>query len=148
MRKLLYLRFLSIGLFLSFTCLAQERTITGSVISNVDNKPMTGVSVTVKGKNLTTQTNANGNFSITAAKGQILQFSYVGFASYETTIGNSDLLEVTLTSLQTQLGEVVVTALGIKKEKRALGYAVSDLSAKELMKNKNTNVINSLAGKV
>ncbi|HET6226783.1 MAG TPA: carboxypeptidase-like regulatory domain-containing protein, partial [Bacteroidia bacterium] len=64
MRKLLYLRCLSIGLFLSFTCFAQERTITGSVISNVDNNPMTGVSVTVKGKNLTTQTNANGTFSI------------------------------------------------------------------------------------
>jgi len=148
MRKLLYLRCLSIGLFLSFTCFAQERTITGSVISNVDNNPMTGVSVTVKGKNLTTQTNANGTFSITAAKGQILQFSYVGFTSYETTIGNSDRLEVTLTSLQTQLGEVVVTALGIKKERKALGYSVTDLSAQELMKNKNTNLVNSLAGKV
>jgi TonB-linked SusC/RagA family outer membrane protein len=148
MRKLLYLTCLSIGLFLSFTCLAQERTITGRVMSNVDNKPMTGVSVTVKGKNLTTQTDANGNFSIMASTGQVLQFSYVGYTNYETTIGNSNSLDVTLTGLQTQLGEVVVTALGIKKEKRALGYSVSDLSAAELMKNKNTNVINSLAGKV
>jgi hypothetical protein len=63
-------------------------------------------------------------------------------------VGNSNSMDVTLNSLQTQLGEVVVTALGIKKERKALGYAVTDLSAMELMKNKNTNVINSLAGKV
>ena len=148
MRKLLYLICLSVGLCLSFICLAQERTITGRVMSNVDNKPLTGVSVTVKGKNLTTQTDANGNFSIIGSRGEVLQFSYVGYTIYETTIGNSNSLEVTLTSLQTQLGEVVVTALGIKKERKALGYSVTDLSAQELMRNKNTNVINSLAGKV
>src|SRR5688572_22546053 len=138
MRKLLYLTCLSIGLLLSFACLAQERTITGRVMSNVDNKPMTGVSVTVKGKDVATQTNANGNFSIIASTGQILQFSYVGYTINETTIGSSNSLEITLTSLQTQLGEVVVTALGIKKERKALGYSVTDLSAQELMKNKNT----------
>jgi phosphatidate phosphatase APP1 len=53
-------------------------------MSNADNKPMTGVSVTVKGKGVTTQTDANGNFSIIASSGQVLQFSYVGYTIYET----------------------------------------------------------------
>jgi ferric enterobactin receptor len=143
MRRLLYLMF---GLFLCVSSMAQG-LITGHVTSKSDNKPMSGVSVTIKGTNRSTQTDENGNFSINASQGQTLQFSSVGYTAAEAKVGSGSV-NVSLVSEESQLGEIVVTALGIKKERKALGYSVSDLSAQELMKNKNTNVVNSLAGKV
>lgn len=139
---------MSLVTFLPLFSMAQERTITGTVRSSSGNAPLESVSVKVVGTSKGTVTDANGKFSIMASSGQVLQFTYVGFTTYETTVGNSNNLEITLANQEGQMGEVVVTALGIKKERKALGYAVTDLSALELMKNKNTNVINSLAGKV
>ena len=144
MRRLLYLMF---GLFLCVAAIAQG-LITGRVTSKSDNKPVSGVTVTVKGTNRSTQTDQNGNFSINATQGQVLQFTSVGYGTTEVTVGSSSSVDVSLASQEGQLGEVVVTALGIKKERKALGYSVTELNAQELMKNKNTNVINSLAGKV
>ena len=126
---------------------AQDRTITGTVRSSNGNTPLEGVSVQVVGINRGAVTDASGNFSILASTGQVLQFTYVGYTTFEETVGSSNSLDITLTSRQDQLGEVVVTALGIKKERKALGYSVTDLSSQELMKNKNTNIINSLVGK-
>ncbi len=80
--------------------------------------------------------------------GMYLSVSAVGFTTIDTKVGNSSSLSITLQQGKGELQEVVVTALGIKKEQKALGYSVTQLDAKELMKNKNTNVINSLAGKV
>jgi TonB-linked SusC/RagA family outer membrane protein len=133
---------------LSLSVMAQEKTISGSVRSSNGNAPLERVSIKVLGTTRGTLTDANGNFSITASSGQVLQFTYVGFTTYETTVGSSSSLEITLTPRGEQIGEVVVTALGIKKERKALGYSVTDLNAQELMKNKNTNIVNSLAGKV
>ncbi|MEP7079569.1 MAG: SusC/RagA family TonB-linked outer membrane protein [Ginsengibacter sp.] len=126
---------------------AQQRTITGTVVSN-DNTPMPAVSVIVKGRGEGTQTDVNGKFSISANDGEILVISAVGFSPQEFRIGKSSSVNIILQQGDSKLEEVVVTALGIKKEKRALGYAVSELSSTELMKNKNTNIVNSLAGKV
>ena len=144
MRRLLYLM---IGLFLCGSAMAQG-IITGQVTSQSDNKPMSGVTVSVKGTNRTTQTDENGNFSINASRGQTLQFSFVGFAATEVKVGTSGTISVSLAGQEAQMGEVVVTALGIRKERKALGYSVTELSAQELMKNKNTNIVNSLTGKV
>lgn len=144
MRRLLYLMF---GLFLCVSALAQG-LIKGQVTSKTDNKPISGVTVTVKGTKRSTQTDQNGNFSINAAQGDVLQFTSIGYGTAEVTVGSSSTVEVSLSNQEAQLGEVVVTALGIKKERKALGYSVTELNAQELMKNKNTNVVNSLAGKV
>jgi ferric enterobactin receptor len=144
MRRLLYLLF---GLFLCASAMAQG-IIKGHVTSQNDNTPLRGVTVTVKGTNRSTQTDESGNFSINAAQGEVLQFSFVGFAPSEVKVGRGSNLDVSLGNQESQMGEVVVTALGIKKERKALGYSVTDLSAQELMKNKNTNVVNSLVGKV
>ena len=133
---------------LSLSVMAQEKTITGTVISSNGNAPLALVSIKVVGTTRGTMTDANGKFSITASSGQVLQFTYVGHTTYETTVGTSNNLDITLTIGQEQIGEVVVTAMGIKKERKALGYSVTDLNAQELMKNKNTNIVNSLAGKV
>jgi TonB-linked SusC/RagA family outer membrane protein len=147
MRKLVTALLVLLFLQLSQTALAQERTITGSVVSP-DDTPIGGASVVIKGATTGTQTDMNGKFSIKATPSDELVISSVGYVAQEIKVGNSSTISVTLERAKSELQEVVVTALGIKKERKALGYAVSDLSAGELMKNKNTNVVNSLAGKV
>ncbi len=126
---------------------AQNKTITGTVVSE-KNEPLADVSVSVQGTTTATITNAAGKYSISAKPGDILSFSYVGYDSEYATVGQDATVDVVLRVKNDELGEVVVTALGIKKERKALGYSVSDLNAQELMKNKNTNLVNSLAGKV
>lgn len=126
---------------------AQERTITGTVLSQ-DNAPVVGASVIIKGKTTGTQTDPEGKFEITALPKDVLVISAVGFTTKDVKVGNSSTISISLERGNNQLQEVVVTALGIKKEQKSLGYSVTQLDAKELMKNKNTNVINSLAGKV
>lgn len=134
-------------LTLSSLVKAQQKNISGTVLLNSDKSPLVGVSVSVVGQNLHTQTDANGKFSIVAAPGDKLRFTYIGFITQDVTAGNGNL-NIFLLEDSKALGEVVVTALGIKKERKALGYSVTELNAEELMKNKNTNIVNSLAGKV
>ncbi|MBS1649627.1 MAG: SusC/RagA family TonB-linked outer membrane protein [Bacteroidetes bacterium] len=126
---------------------AQSQTVSGKVIDADKNTPIEGVTVKVLGTTTVTQTNAQGAFSIKASKGQKLTFNYVGFESVTYTVVGATA-NVSLKAKSSDLDSVVVTAMGIKKERKALGYAVTEINATELMKNKNTNVINSLAGKV
>lgn len=126
---------------------AQERTLTGIVLSH-ENAPIAGATVMIKGTTTGTHTDQNGEFTIGANPGDVLLISTVGYTSREIEVGTSSNISVTLERGNQGLQEVVVTALGIQKERRALGYAVSDLGAAELMKNKNTNIVNSLTGKV
>ena len=149
MRKFLKLMFLQIGTLLFFiSSFAQNRQISGTVTSGDDNKPLSNVTVNVKNTNRITQTDANGHFTIQAATGEILVITYVGYEAQELKVNKSSDVTITLKAGGNNMNEVVVTALGIKKERKALGYSVSELNAQELMKNKNTNVVNSLAGKV
>jgi hypothetical protein len=135
-------------LFISLAVNAQEKTVTGTILSVADNSKLPGASVRVKGTNKSTQTDANGVFTIKASKGDVLIITHVGYNQYSVTVGDGATVSVKMTATDAQLGEVVVTAMGIKKERKALGYSVSELNAQELMKNKNTNIVNSLAGKV
>ena len=147
MRKLLTAFLLLSLLQFGQNTFAQARTISGTVLTE-ENSPVSGATVLIKGSTIGTQTNTDGRFTIRASSGDILVISSVGYITQEKTVNTASQLEIRLQHGSGQLEEVVVTALGIKKEKRALGYAVSDINAGELMKNKNTNVINSLAGKV
>ncbi|HEY5462649.1 MAG TPA: SusC/RagA family TonB-linked outer membrane protein [Hanamia sp.] len=147
MRKLVTALLVLLFLQLSQTTFAQERTITGIVVSP-DNTPIHGASVIIKGQTTGTQTDLDGKFTTMAIRGDILVVSSVGFTTREIKVENSSTISITLQRGNAELQEVVVTALGIKKEQRSLGYSVTQLNANELMKNKNTNVINSLAGKV
>jgi len=126
---------------------AQVKTVTGTVLSE-NSMPLPGVSVSIQGTTTATKTDADGKYSISAKPGDVLSFSYVGYTPEYVVVGQSAVADVTLRVKSSELGEVVVTALGIKKERKALGYSVSEINAEELMKNKNTNVVNSLAGKV
>lgn len=150
MRKLLQLLpFLSLLIvMLPLHGIAQQRNISGTVKAE-NGTVLEGVTVSVKNTTRMTQTDVDGHFSIQAATGETLVFTSVGYQAQEVKINNSSVVNVNLsTGGGANMNEVVVTALGIKKERKALGYSVSDLSAQELMKNKNTNVVNSLAGKV
>jgi TonB-linked SusC/RagA family outer membrane protein len=119
--------------------------ITGKV-TGADNKPLSGVSVTVKGTTKGTLTNAAGEFSIEANRGDVLVFSSVGFEAYEITVTDTHL-PVTLRESQSQLNEVVVTALGIQRKSKSLTYSTQRLSGEEVSRVKDANVINGLAGK-
>ena len=125
----------------------QAKTITGKVV-DVAGEPIIGASVLVKGSGTGTVTDINGKFSVEAPVGSTLVVSFVGYATEEVKVGAASDYTVTLKDDTQSLSEVVVTAMGIKKEKKALGYSVSDINSKELMKNKQTNVVNSLAGKI
>lgn len=136
------------GMALWTSCLmAQQKSVTGRVVSN-SGEALSKVTVIVKGTDRSVQTNADGTFSIQAAPGDILLFRSIGSGEVAETIGNNNVYNVTLTNSNEAIDEVVVTAFGLKKEKKGLGYAVQDIKADELMKNKNPNVINSLNGKI
>jgi len=145
-RKLLLLFF---GLMLvSASLMAQQKTVTGKVSNSADGTPLSNVTVLIKGKSTSTQTSADGSFSIQANPGDVLIFRSVGAKETQQTVGAGNSINVSLTSSEETLEEVVVTAMGIKKEKRALGYSVQDIGGEELMKNKSPNLVNSLAGKI
>lgn len=125
----------------------QAKKITGKVI-DAAGEPIIGASVLVKGSGTGSVTDIDGKFSVEAPVGSTLVVSFVGYATEELKVGAATSYTVTLKDDAQSLSEVVVTAMGIKKEKKALGYSVSDINSKELMKNKQTNVVNSLAGKI
>lgn len=125
-----------------------QRIITGTVTSAEDNSPLPGVNVLVKGTTIGVITNLEGNYEIEVpAENNTLVFSFIGMKSQEVEIvgGSIDVaLELDVTGLE----EVVVTAMGISREKKALGYAVTDVQSEEIARSNNTNVVNSLSGKV
>lgn len=121
--------------------------ITGKV-TDKDGAPIAGVTVTVKGKNTGTSTNNLGVFSIEASKGDVLVFTSVGYVLQNVTVGTSRSISVQLMEETTQLNTVVVTALGIKRERRSLGYSVTEVPGSDLTQARELNVANSLVGKV
>ena len=100
-----------------------QKTLTGLVSDN-DGLPLPGATVLVSGTLTGVTTDFDGNFSINASEGQQLEFSFVGYETATVTVGSSNVINITL-SPGNQLDEVIVTSLGITREKRALGYAVS-----------------------
>lgn len=126
---------------------AQTKTASGRVISSEDGQPVIGAGVYVKGSNQGVSTDLNGQYSITVpAATQTLVVSYVGMKTVEVAAGQN--VTVTLDPADRELGEVVVTAMGIKRSEKTLGYSATNVKGEELSKARNTNVTNSLSGKV
>ena len=121
-----------------------KHTVKGTV-SDISG-PLIGVSVKEIGTTNGTATDLDGNFSITCEDGATLEFSYVGYKTMQ--LAARDGMQVILEENANLLSEVVVTALGIKRERKALGYGLAEVKGEDLTKAKETNVINSLAGKV
>ncbi len=130
-----------------FTANAQNTSKVTGVIRDGSGEPLIGATVQVKGTNRVTATDINGQYSIQAAPGSTLVIKYVGSPDKEVNV-TGGVVDIDMSDANALLDEVVVTAMGIKKERKALGYNVTDLKSEEILKNKNTNVINSLAGKV
>ena len=126
---------------------AQDIRVTGKVTDQAG-EPLAGVYVIVEGTRTASSTDFDGTYAITVPRDGRLVFSSIGYKDQIVNVSGRAVVNVTMEDDATLLDDVVVTALGIKKERKALGYAVSDLKADELLKNKNTNIINSLAGKV
>jgi TonB-linked SusC/RagA family outer membrane protein len=125
---------------------AQGRTVTGTVTDN-NGLPLPGVSILVKGTSEGTQTNFDGQFSIMATPAQVLVFSYVGMKQQEV-VASAATLTVKMADDAVELEGVVVTALGIKRRDRSLGYATAVVSSDDITRVANQNFVNSLGGKV
>ncbi len=109
---------------------------------------LSGVTIIVGGTTKGTTTDFDGNYSIVASSGDILQFSYIGMLSKEVTVGSSNMINVILQEDSEQLDEVIVTAFGISQEKKSLGYAAQNIDADAITKTKQTNLVSALQGQV
>ncbi len=125
---------------------AQVKTISGTVTDQVG-LPLPGVNILVNGTTNGTQTDFDGNYSISASTGQVLIFTYIGLKQFRVTVGASDTYNVQMEEDAQALDEVIVTAQGIKREKQALGYAVSTVSEEQLEQRTEGDVGRILRGK-
>jgi len=135
-----------------FTCIqvfSQANVITGTVTSAEDGSPLPGVSVVVRGTTIGIITDVDGNYSLAVPETAIkLMFTFVGMKTVEETIGGRSVIDVILEVDILGLEEVVVTSLGITRVKKALGYSVQDISGDELIIARESNVVNSLQGRL
>ncbi|MFH0866845.1 MAG: SusC/RagA family TonB-linked outer membrane protein, partial [Bacteroidota bacterium] len=146
MRKIILL----LGVFLlGFSIAFAQKTITGKVTSKADGSALPGVTIAVKGTTTATFSDVAGEYKLSVpATATTLSFSFIGMTTQEIEIGTQTKINVVLEASATNLEGVVVTALGITKEKKSLGYSVQDLKGAELVQAKEYNIINSLSGKI
>ncbi|MGX5852312.1 SusC/RagA family TonB-linked outer membrane protein [Dyadobacter jiangsuensis] len=129
--------------------IAQERMVAGSVTAQDDGTALAGVNIKIRNANVGTQTNGNGEYSIKVVSDTtVLVFSYIGFETQEVKVGNRTKLDIKLAQDTRQLGEVVVTALGIKREEKSIGFGAQKLDGGELSNVREANLVHSLSGKL
>jgi TonB-linked SusC/RagA family outer membrane protein len=133
--------------FLLFSVAAFSQTVTGTV-TDADKKPISNVSVQVKGTNRTTLTDNAGRFSIAASGDDILVVSYVGYLTQEIRLNGQQPVSVSLAIDTRTMENVVVTALGIRRQTKKLGYSATSVNPDEMIKNRTTNLGESLEGRV
>jgi TonB-linked SusC/RagA family outer membrane protein len=145
MRKLLFAT--------AFLCLLgmqlyAQKTVTGTVTDANDGSKLPGVTVIVKGTQKGTITGPDGKYSINVKAGaDTLKFTFIGMEPIKKAIGNQTVIDVQMKALVTQLEELVITALGVSREKKSLGYAVQTVDGEELAKSQKPNLINSMSGR-
>lgn len=139
---------------LLFLCLAtvlsswsQPKTVTGKIV-DYTGAPLSGATVSIKGKKVSLASNTDGSFSISAAPGETLQVSMVGFASQDIKIGQAQNYTVIMQLRSGDLDEVVVTALGIQRQPKSLGYSTAKIKNAELTQARAVNLQQGLVGKV
>ncbi len=124
-------------------------TVSGKITASEDAAPLPGVNILVKGTAAGTISDAEGNFTISAPSNEsVLVFSFVGYLAQEIAVNGRNSINVSLITDSQQLSEVVVTALGIERETRDLGYVVQEINGDQMTKARETNIGNALAGKV
>lgn len=144
-RPILFFALLLTGL----TAWSQTLTVSGSVTSGEDQSTIPGANILVKGTQLGTITDAQGNFNLQVPQSDAtLVVSFVGFETQEVAVNGRNTIDVVLPSDATQLSEIVVTALGVEKDKKGLGYTTQSVDGSQLIQARETNLISSLAGRV
>ena len=143
---------LKLGLLISCFLIAatgwsQGKKISGTISSEEDGKPLPGVSVTIKGKTVGTQTNSTGEYSIDAAEGDVLVLTYTGFATQEAKVGSSPTVDLILKTSVAKLDEVVVVGYGTAKRSKITSY-IAKLDAKILETGLRSNPAQALAGTI
>lgn len=132
----------------TLTARAQSVKVSGRVTDGPGGDGLPGVSVTVKGTQFGTITDSNGSYALDADNNATLVFSFIGYATQEIDLNGRTTIDVALSASAEQLNEVVVTALGIEREERTLGYSIAKVKGDELTHVAQENVLNSLAGRV
>ncbi|QRY57440.1 TonB-dependent receptor plug domain-containing protein [Sphingobacterium siyangense] len=136
------------SMILTSVAFAQEKKVSGRV-TGADGKPLAGVTIAVQGSNVATQTDGNGNYSISVPAGKVIVFRSVGYSDRTLIVKEGQsAFNVILDNSDNSLEEVVVTALGVKREKRELGYSAEQVSTKTLNQASAVNIANGLQGKV
>ncbi len=125
---------------------AQGKAVSGNVSDN-SGMPVAGVNIIVQGTTTGTQSDFDGNYSIMTDQGSVLTFTYLGYSTVSETVGSSGTVNVTMSENVAELDEVVVTALGISREKKSLGYAVSEVAGEEMEQRTEGDVARVLSGK-
>lgn len=145
------LKFTLIGgllVLFNFTVLMAQVTVTGSVTSSEDGSAIPGANVIIKGTSTGTATDFDGKYSLSVPGSEtVLLFSYIGFVSEEIQVGSQSVIDMALVPDITQLGEIVVTALGIEREESSLSYAQQTVDGDALMEARDINFLNSLSGR-
>jgi len=140
---------LALLIFAGVQVVLAQTTVTGTVTSSEDSNGIPGATVLVKGTNVGLTTDMTGKYSIKVpATGKILQFSFVGMKTQEVVIGSQTVINVVLDPDIMNIEGVVVTALGISKEKKALGYAAQEIKSEDLSRSGSSNLSTALQGKV
>ncbi|RYU79931.1 SusC/RagA family TonB-linked outer membrane protein [Hymenobacter persicinus] len=148
MKKLLFMVILLMTSLLQ-QAIAQDRAISGRVTDRANGQGLPGVTVLVKGTTIGASTNSDGTYTLSVpASATTLSFTSIGYVSVERPIGTASTIDIGLSTDTKTLGEVVVTALGREEQKKSLGYSVQDVQGSELTQARETNVVNSLAGRV
>jgi TonB-linked SusC/RagA family outer membrane protein len=128
---------------------AQSHPVSGRVIDKSTNEGLPGVSVIVKGTTTGTATDAEGRYALNVSgNNATLQFKFLGYVTAEQAVGTSEVVNISLALDSKQLDEVTVTALGISREKRALGFAVSEVKAEQIVQKSEPDLLRTLSGKV
>ncbi len=127
---------------------SQNTIVTGRVTDAVDGTALINATVKIKGTSKATITNNNGTFSINVSKNQTLVISSIGYADQEIVVGDQTNITVALARQDNSINEVVVTAVGIKRSEKALGYSVSKVNPDNLLQKSEPDILKSMQGKV
>jgi TonB-dependent SusC/RagA subfamily outer membrane receptor len=125
---------------------AQEKTVSGTVSES--SGPLPGVSISIKNTSKGTETNFDGEYSIKVKVGDVLVYRYLGYKTLEKSVGAANIINVVLKAGGEILDEIVVTALGIKRDRKSLGYATQTVKGEAVSRVKSSNFVNSLSGQV
>ncbi len=127
---------------------AQEKTVTGTVTSNKDGEPVANATIQNRTTKKSTTSNELGRFSLKASKGDMLDVSSVGYLKSSSAVTDASEFSIKLSVNEKQLSEVVITAMGIPKEKRGLGYSVQDIKGDEIAETQRENFFNAIQGRI